>query len=74
MEYLKANVINKKNTTGIIEVDETKLLDSNQFSTTKPEIRSSLEFKFRGYYLGNRFDWIICKDSDNMLCLVPINK
>lgn len=38
------------------------------------ESRDSGEFKGKGFYLYSSFDWILGKDTEGILVLVPLKK
>lgn len=38
------------------------------------QIRGSGEFKDKGFYLDNDYNWEIVKDKEGMMCLVPTKK
>lgn len=76
MEYNKLKI----KETNFVEIDKSKLIEVPNDSIKEEsgyvliDSRGDFEFRERAFYLGEKFDWVIGKDSNNMLCLVPMKK
>jgi hypothetical protein len=87
MDYPKVKVIEDFQvppaSTGILEIKKSQMVTVRGQLTNSPYgdiARPYIETKFggflgeRGFYLESKYDWVIVRDSDNGLVLVPLRK
>lgn len=53
------------------DVDMTRTVRISDFNL---KIRSEGEFRGRAIYLTNDYDWVIGVDSEDQICLIPLNR
>lgn len=72
--------IKRINSVAKIEVDEGRMIDVPNFTSTSKDgkclmqTRSSGEFRFKSYYLGRELDWVIGKDDEGETILIPLKR
>ena len=57
-----------------IKIDEDKLSDVTEMWGRHIGVRICDEYKNKGFYLSQAYDWVMGKDSNDKLCLVPLVK
>ena len=80
MEYSRIKVSGKK--TGDIDVDEDRMLEVTGTITTikisgkvlYASERTEGNLEGKAIYLDHSFDWVLGKDSEGSICLVPLIK
>ena len=73
ISYLKGVIKEQNFGKGTVEFNESQLINLHG-REIKPEIRSYGSFKGKAFYLHSFFDWIIVRDNNGNLCLVPLRK
>ena len=71
MKYPKAIIKDKKTDSEAIEIDRDRIALPN---LSPPKLRTGGEFAELGYFLSDRYDHIIIKDSQDSLVLVSLEK
>lgn len=81
MEYKKLKIKDNEEVKGVIDVDEKRLIDIHSDKTIRDENsfvlaekRCMEEFKNKSLYLNNKYDWVLGKDSNDGICLIPLKK
>jgi len=73
MDYKKL-VLKKEEEGDVIEVDENRLLNKEAFKSRIFGISQRIggEFEDRAFCLEAMCDWVLGKDTDGFLCLIPL--
>jgi hypothetical protein len=80
MKYPKVNIINTiENAKEVVDINMNKLVDVKgsmlvELESGILEKRSTGNLAGKGVYLGSRYDWVIVKDDQGELVLVPFRK
>lgn len=70
MKYPRIQIKNLKNVFSVNE-NSLKIVDELRAPVT---CRATGELKGKAFYLDKYYDWIIVKDSKDILCLLPLKK